>query len=96
MASIREVEHAPEASLGVWLRDLEEREIGGVWRGEGELVDRSHDTGIGDGPFQVPRSLATNDSRAVRGAMSWIRRGTFSVCLASWREELRDAEVPLR
>jgi len=39
MTSIGEVEHAPESGVRVGFGDLEEGEIGGVWRGKGEFVD---------------------------------------------------------
>jgi len=40
VTSIGKVEHAPEGSIGVRLRDLKEREIWGIRRREGKLVYR--------------------------------------------------------
>lgn len=53
MASIGEVEHAPERSIRVWFGNLEERKISGIRRREREFIDRGKDAGVGDGPFQI-------------------------------------------
>jgi hypothetical protein len=46
MASVREIEHAPECGVGVRFGDLEEGEVGRIGRGEGEFVDWRDDAGI--------------------------------------------------
>lgn len=53
VSGVCEVEHTPERSVRIGFGYLEEREIRGVWRRQGQLVDRGENTGIGDGPFQV-------------------------------------------
>jgi len=60
VARVGKVEHAPERGVRVGFGDLEEGEIGGVWGGQGELVDRGHDARVGDGPFEIARCLATD------------------------------------
>ena len=54
MSSIRKVEHAPECGIGVRFRDLEEWQIGRIWRREGQFVDRRQNAGIGYRPLEVP------------------------------------------
>lgn len=39
VTSVCKVEHGPEASIGIWFGDLEEREVRRVGRGERKLVD---------------------------------------------------------
>jgi len=48
MTSVRKVKHAPESSIRIWFRYLEEREVGRVRRGEGEFVDGGYDACVGD------------------------------------------------
>ena len=62
MSRIGEIEHTPKRSIWVRLGNLEQWEIWGVRRGQGEFVDRSKDTGVGDGPLKVSRCFAANDS----------------------------------
>ncbi len=62
MASIGEIEHAPECSIGIRLGDLEEREVWRVRGGKGEFVDGGDYASIGNGPFEISRGLATYDA----------------------------------
>ena len=97
VAGIGEIEHAPEDGVGVGLGYLEEREIRGVRRGEGELVDGGDDAGVGYGPFEVPGGFAADDSRGGGGtAVARIAHGTLgAAAVAAGWEELSDAEVAL-
>jgi hypothetical protein len=61
VARICKIKHAPECGIRVWLRYLEEREIGGIWRGKRQLVDGGDDARIGDGPFEVTGRFTPND-----------------------------------
>lgn len=36
---VGKIEHTPECSIGIWLADLEQGQVGGIGGGEGELVD---------------------------------------------------------
>ena len=72
MPRIRKIEHTPEPGVWVRLRDLEEWEIRAVRGGEGELVDGRDDTGVGDGPFEVPGCFATHDARRAVAAVPGI------------------------
>jgi hypothetical protein len=60
MTGICEIKHAPMGCVEIWFRDLEEREIGGVWRGESESVDRGDDSSVGDCPFETARGFTAN------------------------------------
>lgn len=66
VASVGKVEHAPECSIGVWLRDLKERQIRGIGGRKRELVDRRDDSGVGDGPLEIPGGFAANYARGGR------------------------------
>lgn len=94
VASIGEVKHAPEGGIGVWFRDLEEREVGGIWRREGKLVYRRDNTGVSDRPLEIAGSLAANETGGRGGGVAWIgSRGLAGILTRG--EELGDAEVAL-
>ena len=62
MASIGKVEHTPECSIGIGLGDLEKWEVRRVRGGKCEFVNRRDYASIGNGPFEVARSLATHNA----------------------------------
>ena len=66
MAGVGKVEHAPERRVRVWFRDLEEREIRSVWRGQRQLVDGRYNAGVLNRPLEVPRGFTTNNPRGGR------------------------------
>lgn len=72
VSSISKVEHAPESSIRIGLRDLEEREIRAVWGRERQFVDRRQYSGVGYRPLEVPRRFTAHDAGA-RGRMTRIR-----------------------
>lgn len=82
MPSIGKVEHAPECGVWVWLGDLEEREIWRIGGWKGELVYRGNDTRVRNGPFEVPRSLASDDARGRRAGVTRVRCRCFALILA--------------
>lgn len=82
VSSIGKVEQAPECSVWVWLGDLEEREIGRIGGWKGELVYRGNDTRVCDGPFEIPRGLASDDARGRGAGVARVRCGCFALVLA--------------
>ena len=94
MASIREIKHAPERCVRVRLGDLEKWQIGGVWRGKGELIYRRYDTSVGDRPLQVARSFAADDARRRRG-VTGIGSRSFAGSIQARRKEFGNTKVAL-
>lgn len=98
VAGIGKVEHAPESSVRVRFGDLEEGEVWRVWGRERELVDGRDDACVRDGPFEVARGFAADDSCAGRRVrVTWVGRCGLARDIGVWarREELGDAEVAL-
>ena len=73
---------------------MKEREVGGIWRGEGKLVYRRNHTGINDGPLEVAGGLAANDTRGRGSRVARIGRRGLGGVLARG-EELCDTKVTL-
>lgn len=62
VSRIGEIEHTPEGSIWVRLRNLKQGKVCGVRRGQREFVNRGKDACIRDGPLEVPGCFTTNDS----------------------------------
>lgn len=62
VSRVGKIEHTPKPSIWVRLGNLKQGKIWGVRRGQRESIDRRKDTGVVDGPLEVSRCFATNDS----------------------------------